>query len=67
MKGISKDLLKLARAAKKQGWRVEPGRSGHLRWIPPNGKTWVASSKTTSDKRSIRNVRAALRKRGFNG
>lgn len=35
--GTHKDIEKLARKARKQGWTVEVTKNNHLRFTPPNG------------------------------
>lgn len=57
---------KLAADAERQGWTVKRCKSGHMKWIPPTkGGSMVVTSCTPSDKRSIANDLAALRRSGL--
>ncbi|MBI4277506.1 MAG: hypothetical protein HY660_03530 [Armatimonadetes bacterium] len=61
MEGI-KDIEK---AAREQGWRVEPTRKG-LQFIPPETEKQIVQwHGTPSDVRAIRNFLAALKRQGF--
>jgi hypothetical protein len=46
------------------GWRTEALGSGHLRWVPPEGR-FVVTSSTPSDGRGVRNALAMLRRAGL--
>jgi len=35
--GSNKEIEKLARLARKQGWTVEVTRANHLKFLPPGG------------------------------
>lgn len=59
------DLYKIVRLAQSQGWEVKYTGKGHYCWVPPNGKDMYFSSSTPSDWRVIRNLLAALGKRGL--
>ena len=61
---MSKDILKLIKKAREQGWRVEPTRNGHYKFFAPNGTIVVASS-TPSENRGFKNLKSRLRARGF--
>ncbi|GAA1981380.1 hypothetical protein GCM10009799_03090 [Nocardiopsis rhodophaea] len=63
-KRLPEQLRGLARAARAAGWRIERRRSGHLAWIPPRGPRLFTSS-TPSDRRSVRNDVAMLRRAGL--
>lgn len=54
----------IAKAAKKQGWRVEPTRSGEM-WFSPNGVDKVTWHKTPSDARAVRNFLAEMKRGGL--
>lgn len=55
-----------AACARAQGWRVEPLRGGHVRFLPPRGTgRIVVASATASDHRAVRNLRADLRRAGL--
>lgn len=58
-----KDLVK---AAKKQGWRVEPTRGGHIRFTPPwKHMQQIICSSTPSDRHAVRNALSQLRRNGL--
>lgn len=62
----SKELQKLIKSARKQGWMVEKTRGGHIRFVPPDkDKPIVVSGSTPSDRRSVLNLRAQLRRTGL--
>lgn len=63
--GLNKDFKDLVKSAERQGWTVVQGKAGHLKWYPPNGKNWVTSAQTPSDYRAIQNVKAWLRREGW--
>ena len=48
--------------AKRDGWRVEHTRGGHLRLRHPAATTSVVTSSTASDWRAGRNLAAELRR-----
>lgn len=60
-----KDLLVLIKIALKAGWRVEPTKNGHFKWIAPNSVDIVFSSSTPSDHRALENLKHDLRRRGL--
>jgi hypothetical protein len=47
------------------GWRILPLKSGHERWLSPDGKTQVLVSGTPSDHRAMKNALADLRRAGL--
>lgn len=59
MKG---DLKALIRTKKKEGWRVEPTRKGHLRWTFIATGAFFISVSTPSDYRSLLNTRADIKR-----
>jgi predicted RNA binding protein YcfA (HicA-like mRNA interferase family) len=61
----SPEIRELVRRAHKQGWSVERTRNGHLRFRPPTGKGQAIVGTTPSDHRTIRNIRAHLRRLGL--
>ena len=61
---MTKELRELARVAEAQGWEVTPTNSGHVRWRPKTGGLYFSGG-TPSDKRALRNLRAALVRRGL--
>jgi hypothetical protein len=58
-------MKKLVREAERQGWRVEPTKSGHWRFYAPDGEHIVHASGTPSDHRSLDNLVAQMRRYGF--
>lgn len=62
----NKELQKLMKLARQQGWLVEGTKGGHFRFVPPDSsKPAVISSGTPSDHRSMLNLRAQLRRSGL--
>lgn len=62
--GANKDIEKLARKAKKQGWTVEVTGSNHLRFITPDGSKKVVGGLTTCGP-GVKKFSSALRKAGL--
>lgn len=58
---MHKDVRKLIRDMKREGWEVSIRGSGHVRLTHPCGE-FVTTSLTPSDNRTMRNVRADLRR-----
>jgi hypothetical protein len=54
----------LARTALRLGWTISRHGSGHLRWLSPSGAV-ITTAGSPSDRRSIRNDRARLRRAGL--
>lgn len=63
--GASKDVEKIARKAKKQGWTVEVTGGNHLKFTPPNGGTPIFGGLTACGP-GQRKFMATLRKAGLN-
>ncbi len=42
LRGMPKDLAKLGRQLRKQGWTVEFTRSQHVRWVAPDGTVFTS-------------------------
>jgi hypothetical protein len=61
---MHKDISILAREVKKQGWEVAPTKNNHLMFISPKGER-IYTGSTPQDVRSVRNLRAQLRQKGF--
>lgn len=53
-KSSNKEVNRLIKIATQQGWRVEIGGSGHVKFFPPDGEI-VVISKTPSSPNSNRN------------
>jgi len=54
----------LARAARAAGWTITRRRGGHLAWRSPSGAV-VFTPASPSDRRSVRNNAAELRRAGL--
>ncbi len=54
----------LARHAQTAGWTIRRTRNSHLVWTSPAGARLVTSC-SPSDRRAVRNHRAALRRAGL--
>jgi hypothetical protein len=61
---IPKALRPMAVKARAQGWRIELTGGTHLRWQPPAGRP-VTTPFTMHDHRSVRDIRAGLRRAGL--
>ena len=59
------DLDKLIAQARRAGWRVEKTARGHWKFYSPDGKHAVVASGTPSDRRSMANLRAQLKRAGY--
>jgi hypothetical protein len=55
----SKEIRELAKEATRRGWSVETLGSGHIRFAKPGRKPLVTGP-TSTDWRTIRNLRAAI-------
>jgi hypothetical protein len=64
---IDRDVRPLVKAAQQQGWTLDFTSRGHLKIIPPDGGVPVYGAGTTSDRRSIKNLAAMLRRAGVQG
>ena len=58
---MKKDLAKLFKVARERGWTVTRTPRGHFQMRHPNGAL-VYTGSTPSDGRTLRNVRADLRR-----
>lgn len=61
--GANKDIEKLARKARKQGWTVEVTRGNHLKFTPPNGRPIFGG--LTSCQTGVKKFSSQLRKAGL--
>lgn len=64
IKTRNKDLAKLVRLAKSQGWEVTQRTNNHLKWTSPTGYVYF-SSYSPSDFRAVRQIKAALVREGL--
>lgn len=62
--GANKEIEKLARKAKKQGWTVEITRGNHLKFVPPGGGRPVFGG-LTSCQVGVKKFSSQLRKAGL--
>jgi hypothetical protein len=63
---LPRDLRPAAKAALEQGWTIQFTRGNHLRWMPPDPTVgFVTSGQTVSDRCSIKNMTARLRRHGL--
>lgn len=62
--GANKDIEKLVRLARKQGWTVEVTRGNHLKFVPPGGKMPVFGG-LTSCQTGVKKFSSKLRKAGL--
>lgn len=61
-----KELRPIVKRARKQGWKVDVTRGGHVRFVPPpSGGSMVIASASASDSRAMKNLRAQLRRAGM--
>lgn len=60
-----KEIKRLVALAEEQGWTVEVRRTNHLCFKAPDGESMVFAPATPSDHRSMKNVRAQLRREGL--
>lgn len=61
---MNKEIAKLIKKARQQGWRVEQTKNCHYKFFAPNGTIVVAPS-TPSSSRGFKNLKSHLRARGF--
>jgi hypothetical protein len=61
---VNKEIIKLMRKARKQGWRVEVTRKNHIKFLSPFGGIVVASG-TPSENRGILNLKSRLKSKGL--
>lgn len=57
----NKEITKLARTARKQGWTVERTKGDHFRWTPPGGRYVI----TAQSPRRMESIVRLLRKAGL--
>lgn len=60
---MHKDIRKLTKKLRKQGWQIEEARK-HIKCWAPDGETMVTIPSTPSDHRAIKNAKAQLRRSG---
>ncbi|GAA4915827.1 hypothetical protein GCM10025777_31560 [Membranihabitans marinus] len=66
MPHMTKELRKLAKAARAAGWEVEPTRRGHWKFLPIDLRhAPIFTSSTPSDPRAMPNLRARLERAGL--
>ena len=60
----NKEINKLMRSARKQGWDIVQIKSGHLKWVSPVGDI-IYSAFTPSDRNAVKQIQRELRLKGF--
>lgn len=61
-----KDMRKITRTARRQGWRVEHTRNGHWKFVPPNPRQrMLFTGGTPSDSRGRTNFLKELERSGL--
>lgn len=66
MASIGKELNKLFTEIEAQGGRIKPTKKGHMIYPPDPDRNPVSVHRTPSDHRAMLNLRAELRRAGFN-
>lgn len=61
---LPRDLRKIAREARSQGWQVEMTRKSHVKFVPPEGPIVIGAG-TPSDNRGRLNLLTRLRRQGL--
>lgn len=62
----NKEIMKIVRTAKKQGWRVEKASNSHILLYPPNiEEGFVTMSGSPSSFRNHKNVLSLLKAKGL--
>lgn len=61
---LPRELRDLGKKALAAGWEITRTRNLHIRWKSPTGAL-VYTSGTPSDRRTVRNVAALLKKAGL--
>jgi hypothetical protein len=64
-KSVPRDLKPAAELAVSTGWRVQRTRSGHLKWVTPDGRPVFCGSTPSKWKRGHENTIAKLRRAGL--
>ena len=63
---MPKDMKVIVKIAEQQGWTVRLTRGGHVQFVPADPTVpLVVSSSTPSDHRTLRNLKAQLRRSGL--
>lgn len=63
--GASKDIEKLVKAARKQGWEVTVTGGNHLRFVPPDKSMPIVHGALTGTGPGIVKLRTQLRRSGL--
>ena len=61
---MNKDVQQLLRRVRRQGFAVRVGGTGHYRVTSPAGRTITVAATPRAGRRSIANMRAALKRNG---
>lgn len=62
--GSNKEIEKMIRLARKDGWEVELTRNNHIRFKPPNGGDMIIAGLTPNDS-GVLQTRKRLRRAGL--
>jgi predicted RNA binding protein YcfA (HicA-like mRNA interferase family) len=62
---MMRELRAVERVARKQGWKVEPTRSGHYTWRNPDGVLVTVTPGSATGSRTAKNYLAYLRRGGL--
>lgn len=63
---MSKEFKELKSEAERQGWRVEPTKSGHWNFYPPDPTQGIVNhAGTPSDHRAMKNTISRLKRAGL--
>jgi predicted RNA binding protein YcfA (HicA-like mRNA interferase family) len=62
----SKEINKIVKQAKREGWRVEKSGGSHILFFPPNVEDgFVTMSSTPSSTRNLKNAMSKLKAKGL--
>lgn len=62
--GANKDVEKIVRVARKQGWSVEFTKGNHIKFVPPGDGDFIISGLSMRDS-GVLQLRKRLRKAGL--
>ena len=63
----NKDVMKVVKKARKQGWRVTKAKSNHLQFYPPNNyKDIIVMSSTPRSPSNFKHCVSLLKDKGLN-
>lgn len=68
LRGIARDTAAfraLVKLALQEGWRVEPTRNNHVRFLSPDKQFAIVASTTAGSNKSLSRLKTQLRKAGL--